>query len=358
MSSYIQNINDEVRINRRIPREDGFGRVLVKTANGDQWLPAEFENKTFTEPLHLVVHVDTRPFDDSVQTCTKQVDTLTGSVVYLKQEQIKTKKTGTEMICKTVSNGFLAMINQDINSQSLENQSKLSAFTSKLMQENKELQQLKERMTTDYNRFKSRYSKLFDDLNKELQTRIYNLMRPCFDFVRMATKEQRRLLDTSLLSTTLVGAKETSQARTKIVTAHVKENAANLIETSQSYIRDRHTLTRQIAAFQYDSDQAATYYLPVIVAEESGQNGNEQIRLIQNEATKDAGLSEQRIRQRLLSNDIIETPENDDERQRIDTYFSGLVRAYESQATEHRRIARQIEELYQKAVLKTYSVKY
>lgn len=359
--SYQKTFNDEVSITKRLPKYRANGsEVLICYQNGKQeWVSAVCEEKTFTEPVDITLEVDTDPFDKSVDHCTEQVQALTGSVTLFKEREIITKRANAKDICTTVTTGFLSMLTQNINIQWIENKAKTQALAGELMKQAEELKSLKDRMTTDYNRIKRRYSDLFTNLNVELHDRIYNLMRPCFELVERTRKEQQRLSATSLLSTAIVGGKETDDARTKIAACYVKENASELINAAKGYIQAQLSLSDRLASVQYETCEEATFYLPAFVAVISDRKKKRQARLFYQEGTQNLlETSNNTILQSLQSDGIGERICTPEEKSRLDARFRELLAGYN---TEHQsadpRVAQLIEKLYNRIQLKTYCIK-
>ena len=89
----------------------------------------------------------------------------------------------------------------------------MHALAGELMQQCKELEYKHEVMNKDFNRIKSRYTSLFETITKELNNRLKQLIKPCFDFVSEVRLEQNRRIETSLLSVATTTGKESDAVR-------------------------------------------------------------------------------------------------------------------------------------------------
>ena len=85
-------------------------------------------------------------------------------------------------------------------------------------------------MIDDYDILTTRYSAVFENLDRELVQRIHMLMEPCFRFVESSRKEQLRNTDSSLSAMALVGHKEQLDVQARISAITVKQRAAGLRE--------------------------------------------------------------------------------------------------------------------------------
>ena len=137
-----------------------------------------------TKYIEVNVKVNTTPFDNSVNRCGDHVGTLTGSIIGFKTANVASKVNNEKKIANSVTSGFSSLIEQNLALQNAGIEAEMHAIAGELMQQCKELDYKHEVMNKDFNRIKSRYTSLFETITKEMNNRIKQLIKPCFDFVR------------------------------------------------------------------------------------------------------------------------------------------------------------------------------
>ena len=222
--------------------------------------------------INVNVNVNTTPFDYSVERCGDHVGTLTDSVIGFKTANVASKIDNEKKIVNSVTSGFSSMIEQNLSLQNAGIEAEMHALAGELMQQCKELDYKHEVMNKDFNRIKSRYSSLFDSLTKELNNRLKQLIKPCFDFVSQVRQEQNRRIETSLLSVATTTGKESDVARVSIQVSKMKSNAEYLILTAKNYIIGNKSLNTAKAAFLIEGGKKDhTYFVPVIICYSSDE---------------------------------------------------------------------------------------
>lgn len=337
--SYTKHIHDVITLSKTVTFTDSQGQSHSREV-------------TLHEPIDIYVEVDTSPFDSSVRTCNAHVQGLTASVALFQAGEIEAKQQSAQDICDATTKGFFGVIDQNISIQNAEEEAQMTALAGELIQQSKELARKQTVMSGDYNRIKERYSKLFDDLNGELKNRIYSLLAPCFDFVERATAEQRRKVDSSLLSTVVVDGDETAKVRTAIAASHVKSNAVNLINSAKDYIDSQAELAGRIAAVLCDEGSEATYKVPVMVVESSSDETHGDTQVIMHDTTRRLGVTEQAVRQSVMGSTADFRQED---KQKIDNYFFAALDAYNDGDSRKARVAEVVRRLYAGAGTMTYA---
>ena len=194
--------------------------------------------RTGHKTVTVNVNIHDEAFNASVDESVGKIEGLTGAIVGFKTANVAVKKANEKAIVGRVTSGFMNMIEQNINLQNAGMEADMNALAVELTQQCKELTHKHEVMTKDFNRIKSRYTDLFETINKEFKNRIQALVKPCFDFVEQVKKEQNRRAGSNLLSMATIGGKESDSARIAIQASKMKENAASLINTSRNYIEE------------------------------------------------------------------------------------------------------------------------
>ena len=127
--------------------------------------------------------VDTEPMADSIDGVANHVDGTTAAVVAMQTAVIIAEEKGAERICNNVNYGFYSLIRSQISQKIATHKSKADAKIMELQQQTVSLAAIKSRMEKDYMMLASRYTKLFEGLNKSLRARIFELDKPSTSFV-------------------------------------------------------------------------------------------------------------------------------------------------------------------------------
>ena len=317
------------------------GKTHSRTRNG---------HKTVT----VNVNMHDEAFNNSVDESVGEINELTGAIVGFKTANVAVKKANEQAIVGRVTSGFMNMIEQNINLQNVGMEADMHALAGELTQQCKELTHKHEVMNKDFNRIKSRYTGLFDTINKEFKNRIQALIKPCFDFVSQVKKEQERRTGSSLLSMATIGGKESDSARIAIQSSKMKQNAASLIETSRNYIDKNRSLNRAIAKFAIDGSQTGTFYAPVVIMSgrcSSIENGLTKVVL--NPSCNAGGKTEEFVKQQC--DKLGEGQMSSEERNRISAYFNQQLDEMNDGSAETRRIISQMRTLFDNNVMRTFT---
>jgi hypothetical protein len=122
--------------------------------------------------------VDTSPMAKSVDTVRGHVNGVTAAVTTMEAAVIATERKAAETICSNVDNGFYVMIKSQISQKAVVAYTEMTTKQMTLLQLVKALENVKRQMEADYNMICKRYTKLFQSLNKALETRVRELDRP------------------------------------------------------------------------------------------------------------------------------------------------------------------------------------
>jgi hypothetical protein len=299
--------------------------------------------------VDINIHVETEPFDDSVDECCGKVDLLTTSITGYKVAHVAAKQAASDRIVDSATAGFTGLINQSINMQTAGQDAQMHALAGELVMQCKELDHKHDVMTNDFNRIKGRYTNLFNDLDKELKHRILALCKPCFNFVENIRKEQNRRISSNLLSTATLGARESESARTAIQASKVKQNAASLITAARNHVASHIHMENVIKAISVEGSENLTYYVPVMMYTRCDEQGAQR-QLVANPVTAQ-GIYQNA--DTTLGN-LQERPMTPDDCQRIDFHFNQMVEQQIAPQASGRRLADIMRRLYQGTEFITY----
>lgn len=237
---------------------------LVESGNNVQVKTYEVKR---TKYIDVNINVDSRPFDNSVDRCGEHLGALTGSIIGFKAANVASKIENEKQIVNSVVSGFSSLIDQNLTLQNKGIEAEMHALAGELIQQNKELEHKHDVMNKDYNRIKSRYTSLFDTINKEFGNRIKLLIKPCIDFVSQVRQEQNRRIDSTLLSVATTTGKESDSARIAIQTSKLKNNAERLISTAGNYIIGNKSLNTVKNTFLVVGNGVdGIYYAPAVLS--------------------------------------------------------------------------------------------
>ena len=116
---------------------------------------------------------------------------MRNSVVACNAAEVAHKIASTQQIGKHISKGFLGYITASLDMQNMEECSNVEAVVAELQSQSDELANRKLVMIDDYDILTTRYSAVFENLDRELVQRIHMLMEPCFRFVESSRRKRR-----------------------------------------------------------------------------------------------------------------------------------------------------------------------
>lgn len=249
------------------------------------------------EPIDIYLEIDDNPYNSSVHDCSKHIESLRNSVVACNAAEVAHKIASTQQIGKHISKGFLGYITASLDMQNMEECSNVEAIVAELQSQSDELANRKLVMIDDYDILTTRYSAVFENLDRELVQRIHMLMEPCFRFVESSRKEQLRNTDSSLSAMALVGHKEQLDVQARISAITVKQRAAGLIESAKQYLLGQKQLASHIEHVLIGGCKNARWMLPVVVVEKTVAGGSKETEVVMNEQTARMGVNDWKVRQ-------------------------------------------------------------
>ena len=227
---------------------------------------AHYSGTTY-EDVNVNIEVDTNPFDRSVDNCNSNVNLLTGAVVATETAQLISIDKNAKKVAGTVVKGFFDYIRSDISQQIMELSQRIDALLLHLRDSAKNCASKQKQMETDYNRISSRYSKIFDDLNHELENRIFELDKPTFIFKRNIDSHSNRISDNDLVSTVAVSGSEGGKLQAKIYASVVKKRALNAIKQANLFLWKQKKLQSTVNNSMLNENHSATRFSPVCFIE-------------------------------------------------------------------------------------------
>lgn len=228
------------------------------------------------ETVYVNIHVDTDDFDDSVNDCGKHIGALTGSVVATKTAHAASIAENSRKISKTIISGFFSTVKSELSQQIAELKSQVDATLLHLNEMARRCRDKRRQMETDYGRLCERYSKVFTDLNTELQHRVFELDRASFKLEEQTKECANRALASESVGVASVSSGENARVQSQLLASMAKKRALDAIHRANGYLvyqqENRNVINRSL----YDDDEERHYYVPVCVSEAlDGENRSE-----------------------------------------------------------------------------------
>ena len=217
--------------------------------------------------------VDTAPMADSIDGVAHHVNGTTAAVVAMQTAVVIAEQKGAEKICSNVNYGFYSLIRSQVSQKIAMHKSRADAKIMELQQQTVSLAAIKSRMEKDYMMLASRYTRLFEGLNKSLRARVFELDKPVTGFVHKdispVANRIKRLAGTP--STTQSESLTDSQM---ISVSNTKYNAMRNISSMQDFIFNSENQKRLIGSIltREPVSKPTEKFIPVIVSESEGLN--------------------------------------------------------------------------------------
>jgi hypothetical protein len=229
---------------------------------------------TVTIPVTINIHVDTDPFDNSVNSCNNHINVLTGSVVATEAAEILAINENSQKVAETVVDGFFKYIRFDISQQISEIKPKVDVMFLQLVKQQESCIAKKNQMSGDFARISERYTKIFNDLDKETSNRVKALNQSAFNSNSQINLEVSRSFDTSLFNTSTIFNSEGSSAHSALFSSGLKRRTLSLINNAKKFLISDKVLGKKVKSILLDNSegQSATYYLPVVFYEFNSNN--------------------------------------------------------------------------------------
>lgn len=227
------------------------------------------------------IDVSTQPMADKMREVSHHVNATTTAVGVMETAVIAQEKSSTDQICGKLDVGFFNVVMSQIAQRVANESAKTQALAIELMQQQKAIKNLQNRMSGDYNMISARYAKLFGSLNQELKNRITELDKPLMQYCTQNIKQlQNRIY--GLVSGVPVLQSESLTAMQAIAAARLKHNAQDLIENVAEYVKHDKQQQDTTERLWNEGQQEVVYYVPMVFDEEDTEGRKGIISLKEN----------------------------------------------------------------------------
>lgn len=282
-----------------------------------------------SEPVYITIDVDTNAFDASVGHCNNAVNALTGAVVATEAAQVESKRQASKQIASTIVKGFFDYVGADLSQKIKELSSKCESLFIALMGHKDNCLSKSKQMQDDYNRISKRYSKIFEDLDKETVSRIEVLDKPTFQFAESAQKLVDRNSNTELLGISTISANENIKLETVLSCSHVKQQASVLLDKVNCYLQGTYRLANSVRDMLDDSQAENDILLPVMFVESVKNIENKETRIIgtDDSFTPSGDAVDSTLRSKFMSKDVEWGNMNSNDFDKVISYLNAEVQS-------------------------------
>lgn len=282
-----------------------------------------------SEPVYITIDVDTNAFDASVGHCNNAVNALTGAVVATEAAQVESKRQASKQIASTIVKGFFDYVGADLSQKIKELSSKCESLFIALMGHKDNCLSKSKQMQDDYNRISKRYSKIFEDLDKETVSRIEVLDKPTFQFAESAQNLVDRNSNTELLGISTISANENIKLETVLSCSHVKQQASVLLDKANCYLQGTYRLANSVRDMLDDSQAENDILLPVMFVESVKNIENKETRIIgtDDSFTLSGDAVDSTLRSKFMSKDVEWGNMNSNDFDKVISYLNAEVQS-------------------------------
>ena len=212
--------------------------------------------------------VDTRPMAQSIDSAQGHIKGVTVAVTAMQAAVIASERASSKTICENVDTGFFMLVKSQISQKAVIAYSEMTSRQMTLLQLARALDGVKRQMEGDYHMITKRYAKLFQALNKALETRVRELDRPA---MRLAEVKKNIVFDKlkddssmlfSISTETVPVAQTALSGKLKQKTRDTMLTLADSIEENSSYSKKVDSIL--VSDDAHNSGDSDFRYLPAI----------------------------------------------------------------------------------------------
>lgn len=125
--------------------------------------------------------VDTDPMAREIQGVNRSVSAVGAAVTAMQVAVIASEHKAANDICASIDSGFYMLMRSRLSQRIAQFASIMNSRTGSMMETASAIDRTHQQMQGDFNRIKSRYIKVFDSLDRNLESRVRELDRPAMN---------------------------------------------------------------------------------------------------------------------------------------------------------------------------------
>lgn len=217
---------------------------------------------------HFSYTVDTSEMANSLDRVSSHVDGVTAAVIAMQTAVIIAEKKSADNVCDNVNKGFYTLIRSQISQKIAKLKSDVDSKFMEMNQQTSTILGIKTRMERDYMMIASRYTKLFNSLNKSLRSRIFELDKFTAHFVNLDIAPLANRLR-MLIGTVPINQSESIGSSQVIAASKTKETGNKLITEMHDFIADVNRQKYLVSSILGNKKCEQNYqcYIPVAISE-------------------------------------------------------------------------------------------
>lgn len=224
-------------------------------------------NYSGSEPIYITIDVDTKDFDNSISNCNNTINGLTTAIVATEIAQVESKRASSKKIADNIIKGFFDYVGADLSQKIKELVSKCESLFVALISHKESCHSKTTQMQEDYNRISKRYSKIFEDLDKETISRIESIDKPTFQFADNVQNAIDKNTNSELIGISTISANENIRLETLLSCSHIKQQANKLLTKVNNYLRSNYNLTNMVKNILDEPKIECDIFIPIIFVE-------------------------------------------------------------------------------------------
>jgi transcription initiation factor IIE alpha subunit len=264
------------------------------------------------------------------------VDVLTGSVVATEAAHVREKAESANRVADCVSEGFFKLIRSEISQQTTALKNRVDSGLLKLNDLKAACLRVQKTMQLDYSRITERYSKIFEELDRETKKRVSSIDSAAIS-VRSQVSEQPARVICSLCTEATVSAAENSTAQIKVTAGAIRSQVHRLLQNATAYLAQERRLTRDVQLMLVDSgsSEAGMTYLPVLYLEADSQSGAFRRSFFPDGPISPVRKHEVQMTELFQQKELAWTPMEENSRVQVERFLMPMIDGVHSDSREH-----------------------
>lgn len=220
-------------------------------------------------PVSVTLHVDTNPFDRSVESCSNSVRMLNGAVVSMNAAQVASIHKSANDVSDHLITGFFNMINSELSQNMAALYAKFKAVFELITTQSSILEKTQITMQDDYARISDRYFQIFNNLDEELEKRVIALDKNVFELSKRVQSEQLHSETSKKVTQFLIGVNEDEIIQQQLIIANAKSKVTEAMNRMTENVVQESTYSRMINSIVSDvsCSEGVQKFIPVIYTE-------------------------------------------------------------------------------------------